>query len=787
MKVPNNHLLAKSLKSGTNPVTLVQHCKDVANAFEALFGQRHIPKRLGMQWLRFFRLKDNVFESFHANGYAACILHDLGKANDGFQEMVQRHSQNQYVRHEHLSAFLLSITPLADWIRHNELLNHTVIVSAVLGHHLKASWKRPTRAEYHGMEDPRMFGNKMFVYTKHRDFLAILQTLSKDLGIRLPKELDISCRWDEDKVCDRQEIKRLGREVESWNNENLKLLRAVKAAVIVADAAGSGLVREGVDIVQWIGERFTEGDDLLSAEDIENKVIVPRINQIKAISSKRSKEIPDRLQRAATDFPARTLLLAPCGSGKTLAAWYWIRGQLQQHPASRVLFLYPTRGTATEGFKDYVSHAPETDASLLTGTARYELTDMFTNPDDEHDRQHKDFAVDARLFKLAYWNKRIFSATVHQFLSFMQQDYGGMCLLPVLVDSIVVVDEVHSFTPELFSALQCFLKEFNVPVLCITASLTQKRRHLLQKVEMEVRPDDPTHFERIEKLAKLQRYRVHNYPESVDSKAEILDYTKQELQNHKRVLWVVNTVDRCQKIAQELADWSPICYHSRFRLKDRKRQHEAVINKFKRKNGTVLAITTQVCEMSLDLDADILITELAPMSSLIQRMGRCNRHEPETGGKGDVYIYPPTRNVPYDDEEMRLAREFVNALVDHTVSQRRLEELLEKFSKEMPQDGVNWQSFIDDKFWAKGGEHSLMGEDQYTVSAILSCDVEQYMYYRRTTHPKAEELILPAPRKLVDANVDRRLPRYLSIVPASFYCKEYGLMKDTVARETIIL
>ena len=38
-----------------------------------------------------------------------------------------------------------------------------------------------------------------------------------------------------------------------------------------------------------------------------------------------------------------------------------------------------------------------------------------------------------------------------------------------------------------------------------------------------------------------------------------------------------------------------------------------------------IAVTTQVCEMSLDLDADMLVTEVAPVTAMVQRFGRSNR------------------------------------------------------------------------------------------------------------------------------------------------------------------
>ncbi len=71
-----------------------------------------------------------------------------------------------------------------------------------------------------------------------------------------------------------------------------------------------------------------------------------------------------------------------------------------------------------------------------------------------------------------------------------------------------------------------------------------------------------------------------------------------------------------------------------------------------------LGITTQVCEMSLDLDVDLLVTEECPVTSLIQRMGRCNRERearPLTES-GEVIVYSPVDSAPYSEEDLtRLA------------------------------------------------------------------------------------------------------------------------------------
>jgi CRISPR-associated endonuclease/helicase Cas3 len=330
-----------------------------------------------------------------------------------------------------------------------------------------------------------------------------------------------------------------------------------------------------------------------------------------------------------------------------------------------VLFLYPTRGTATEGFRDYVSWAPEADASLVHGTAAYDLAGMFTNPDDARTGKQFNDEANARLFALAQWPKRVFSATVDAFLGAMANQYGPICLLPVLADSVVVIDEVHSFSPSMFSALRCFLQRFDVPILCMTASLPNQRRDVLTELGLEIFPRETAQFEDLSRASDRPRYRVHT-----TTKAEAERVAHRELRNGRRVLWVVNRVDECQRIYRRMTgrdgltrgapesvpDEQVLCYHSRFRLRDRRDRHKLVVEEFQRKDRrAALAVTTQVCEMSLDLDADVLISEVAPVTALIQRMGRCCRQKEPGERFGGVHLYEPNRTCLTRSQRSRRA------------------------------------------------------------------------------------------------------------------------------------
>ncbi len=383
----------------------------------------------------------------------------------------------------------------------------------------------------------------------------------------------------------------------------------------------------------------------------------------------------NEFQIACDNLPSRSLLLAPCGSGKTLGAWRWIAAQVKQRPVKRVLFLYPTRATATEGFKDYVSWAPEADAALMHGTADYDLDDMFPAEDPRSGKRVFN-DVDPRLFAIRHWSKRVFSATVDQFFAFMSYAYGPMCLLPVLADSVIVVDEVHSFDRSMFSALLAFLNAFDIPVLCMTATMQAGRKAQISPLMGQVYEDRPGELAQI---AKANRYKVTRIEEP-HAERIVREAVREQPDGTcgKRVLWVVNQVSRAQSIAQKLSDIGVqlVCYHSRFRLRDRVDRHRETVGTVKAGQPAAVAISTQVCEMSLDIDADVLITEECPISSLIQRMGRCRRGRDELASKGpgDVFIYRPAKEMVYSRDDLAGLPDFLAFLqTKAAVSQSDLE------------------------------------------------------------------------------------------------------------------
>lgn len=103
------------------------------------------------------------------------------------------------------------------------------------------------------------------------------------------------------------------------------------------------------------------------------------------------------------------------------------------------------------------------------------------------------------------------------------------------------------------------------------------------------------------------------------------------VQEGRRVLVIVNTPEQSQKLAEQFSSLAPICYHSRFILKDRKLIEEKI-------EKAKFVVATQVVEVSLDIDFDWLFTECAPPDAIAQRAGRINRYrDPKRDSR--VYLF----------------------------------------------------------------------------------------------------------------------------------------------------
>jgi CRISPR-associated endonuclease/helicase Cas3 len=314
----------------------------------------------------------------------------------------------------------------------------------------------------------------------------------------------------------------------------------------------------------------------------------------------------------------------------------------------------------------------------------------------------------------------------------------------------------------------------------MTATLSGRRIEDLHNAGLKVFPTT-IDMERLVELEKEEAHPRYRITPLVGGESEAIVRAVEAYRSGERVLWVVNTVRRSQRIAEQLGvrlSEKVLNYHSRYRLCDRQKKHQVTVEAFQQLGLPAVAVATQVCEMSLDLDADVLITETAPVTSLVQRFGRANRHR----ARGDdfrarLYTYTsPEGSAPYAPEELRAAENFLADVGTDDVSQQTLAKKLELHAPPEPRaDGS--ARFLDSGYFATPGV--FRDADEYTVPCILDSDLAEVEARFRAKRPY-DQYVVNVPEKRAGSGTERPawLPKHLSVVSATHYSKDYGFKPE---------
>jgi CRISPR-associated endonuclease/helicase Cas3 len=190
-------------------------------------------------------------------------------------------------------------------------------------------------------------------------------------------------------------------------------------------------------------------------------------------------------------------------------------------------------------------------------------------------------------------------------------------------------------------------------------------------------------------------------------------------------------------------------YHSRFRYKDRSSRHRRVIDLFKKEDEATILVATQVAEMALDISADLLVTDIAPVPSLIQRMGRLNRRSmpdnPQPAKLAIVRTLPPDEfniEMPYTKPELEMASRWLDSLVarNHAISQRDLSEAFSEFGggRECNIAEAEERAVFFSGLWRT--RPGITRGEGHTVTVILEGDLEVCKERDRQGEPTREWL-----------------------------------------------
>lgn len=366
--------------------------------------------------------------------------------------------------------------------------------------------------------------------------------------------------------------------------------------------------------------------------------------------------------------PGLVIIEAPMGLGKTESALEAAEQLAEKTGRSGLLFGLPTQATSNGIFPrinswlNSVAQDSEENLSIRLVHGKASLNEEFTDIPNSNNI-NIDESDEGSVFVNQWFSGRKTSAlddfvvaTVDQLLMIaLKQKHLALRHLGIS-KKVVVIDEVHAYDAYmgifLFRAIE-YLGAYHVPVVLLSATLPSEIRKDLVRYYMKgrgVKKRDIKH-----RLADLDTiaYPLLTMTDDIQIKSftqfekegskqihinkldevHLIEKTKELYQKNGVVGIIVNTVKRAQQIAREcvsiFGEEEVYLLHSNFmdsQRAEKERELMRLIGKNAPRNRKII-IGTQVLEQSLDIDFDVLITDLCPMDLLIQRMGRLQRHD----------------------------------------------------------------------------------------------------------------------------------------------------------------
>lgn len=387
------------------------------------------------------------------------------------------------------------------------------------------------------------------------------------------------------------------------------------SVLLEADKAFLALSEEGKS-------RYRFGRDLaLRPALVEEYLDTPEPSEINELRTQARRQALENLE-ASPEQRLWTLTL-PTGLGKTLTAAslaFSLREALPP-PKKRVFIVLPFLSIIDQTAKVYdeLLGDPETSTLMQSHSLSERTYDSETGREAE--------------FFLDTWDSEIVITTFDQFLLSLLGDRSRHQMrFHNLADAIIIFDEVQTLPAKMWDLLNhsiCQLTE-RLNSTAIIMSATQPG-FITGSRELVDPPQ--TYYE------KFKRYRVvlkHKQPMRLEEFIEETRDRQEDLEG-LRVLITLNTRASAREVRDALADgWNAPVYFLTADVTPKDRL--AAIQEIKRsKDEPCLVISTQVIEAGVDIDMDLVMRDFAPLDSLIQVAGRCNRNGRTP--RRDVEIY----------------------------------------------------------------------------------------------------------------------------------------------------
>ncbi|EAD7212837.1 CRISPR-associated helicase Cas3' [Listeria monocytogenes] len=495
-----------------------------------------------------------------------CLLHDLGKMNVLFQrKMIYGGSPSGEIRHGFLSVAFVPVKKLKSlgYSKKDIKLVHTAIAL----HHER---KRRTDVGQWKLEIQKL-GEQWndFSYEKLQDNAEYKETISLDYFYPGSRIFEGNSSADA---------------------ETFKKFVLLKGLLNRIDFAASG----GIDVE-------LENDFLMDSMEV----------QLAHFKAENPEADWNALQKYMMQHQNENIVvIAETGMGKTEAGLLWLGN-------NKGFFTLPLRAAINAIYERITKNIVTTNQTERVGLLHSETYSQYLLHEGNAEMDIDEYYTRTRQMSLP-----ITICTLDQLFDFVFRYAGFEHKLATLSYSKVIIDEIQMYSPDLLAYLilgLSYIDKFGGKFCIMTATLPGIVTDLLLENGVDfVQPEE-----------KFVSSRIRHSMEMVHTEVES-EFIKPFF-NNNRILVICNTISKAKKIYLELKEHFQgeeiHLIHSQFIKRDRSAREKAIF-KDGQKDSTkkCIWVATQVVEASLDIDFDLLFTELSDVNGLFQRMGRCYRN-----------------------------------------------------------------------------------------------------------------------------------------------------------------
>lgn len=334
------------------------------------------------------------------------------------------------------------------------------------------------------------------------------------------------------------------------------------------------------------------------------------------------------------------IIIGSTGLGKTEASLLW-------GGDNKIFYVLPLRTAINAMYKRFteiIGSEYQDKVGLLHGeTASVYLSETTVN--EEMLKESEKFYD--YYYKTKNMSLPITVATPDQLFDFVFKYPGYELKLATFSYSKIIIDEIQAYSPDILAYTIHAIKRINTlggKFSILTATLAPFVKDLLLRHE-----DDEKEIEFKEEVFLTDKVRHNLSIEERPISAEFIFNVLNKRQDINTCLIVVNTITEAQEMYyafDELArdfDIEVDILHSKFTIGDRRLKEVKILEDGRKANQNEeklkIWISTQIVEASLDIDFDIIFTELSELLGLFQRLGRCYRQRNLSSDNPNVYVF----------------------------------------------------------------------------------------------------------------------------------------------------